>query len=217
MPATTSPPPQAQEQRVVLHGISWETYERLLADHLDASSPRFTYDQGELEIMSPSIEHEKLKEFIADVAGIVAEEWEMDFEKAGSTTFRSRNLEQGLEPDSCLYLQNAEPIRWKQAIDLRVDPPPDLVIEIELTSPAVSKLPIYARLGVPEIWLYKGSVRILTLVGDGYEEACKSRVLPPLTDHTLSQFVDQKKTLTTLAWRRMVRNWAREQRPGTQQ
>jgi Uma2 family endonuclease len=212
MPATISPPLQSQEQRVVLRRISWETYERLLADQVDASSPRFTYDQGELEIMSPSAAHEQLSWALAAVAEIAAEEWEVEFENAGSTTFRRRDLEQGLEPDSCFYLQNAERIRWKQEIDLQIDLPPDLVIEIEITSPAISKLPIYARLGVPEIWLYNGSVKILRLAGDRYEEARESSVLPPLSDDVLLQLVDQKKTLTTLAWRRVARDWARQHR-----
>jgi Uma2 family endonuclease len=209
MPTIVSPPPEVREQRVVMKQVSWETYERLLAANMDASSPRLTYNQGTLEIMSPSVEHERLKKVLATIADLVAEEQGREFEDLGSTTFRRRDFEGGAEPDACFYLQNVEHIRRKQEIDLAVDPPPDLVIEVEISSPAVSKLSIYARLGVPEIWLTDGqSVRILRLADGQYKSSEKSEVLPPLTELVLSEFLRQSKTLTTLAWRRVVRDWA---------
>jgi Uma2 family endonuclease len=148
----------------------------------------------------------------ASVMELVAEEWEVEFKCLGSTTFRRRELEQGLEPDSCFYIQNVERIRAKEEIDLSFDPPPDLVIEIELTRPAVSKLPIYAGLRVPEIWLADGqSARILCLAADGYQRSEQSQVLAPLTATVLSGFLEKSRRLKTLAWRRMVREWARAQ------
>jgi len=212
MPTIISPPQEEREQRFILRHVSWETYESLLADHADARSPRFTYSEGMLEIMSPSSEHEKLIQVFATIAELVAEELEIEFANLGSTTFRRRDLKRGTEPDACFYIQNVERIRGKKEIDLRVDPPPDLVIEIEITSPAVAKLPVYARLRVPEIWLHDGRApRILRLSGDQYEDRDRSGVLPSLTQSVLSEFCEQSKTLTTLAWRRTVRTWAREQ------
>jgi Uma2 family endonuclease len=165
-----------------------------------------------LEIMSPSSEDERLNHVLATLAELVAEERKIEFQNLGSTTFRRQDLERGTEPDSCFYIQNVERIRGKKGIDLRVYPPPDLVIEIEITSPAVAKLPVYARLRVPEIWLHDGRApRILRLSGDQYEDCDRSGVLPSLTLSVLSEFCEQSKTLTTLAWRRMVRTWAREQ------
>jgi Uma2 family endonuclease len=203
---------QVGEQRFVLRHVSWASYESLLADHTDASTPRFTYSEGMLEIMSPSSEHEELNEILAMIADIVAEEQQVEFKKFGSTTFRRRELKKGTEPDSCFYIQNVERIRGKKEIDLKVDPPPDLVIEVEITSPAVPKLPIYARLRVPEIWLYDGhATRILCLAGDQYENSKRSAVLPCLTEAVLSEFLEQSKTLSTLNWRRVVRTWARQQ------
>ena len=109
-------------------------------------------------------------------------------------------------------MQNVERIGGKREINLAVDPPPDLVIEVEITSPALSKLFIHARLGVPEIWLTDGQgVRILRLADGQYKSSEKSEVLPPLTELVLSEFLLQSKTLTTLAWRRLVRNWARQE------
>jgi Uma2 family endonuclease len=207
-----SPPQEEREQRVFLRHVSWETYESLLADHADARSPRFTYCQGMLEIMRPSSEHEKLIQVLAIIAELVAEEQDIEFDNLGCTTFRRRDLKRGTEPDACFYIQNVERIRGKKEIDLTVDPPPDLVIEIEIPSPAVAKLPVYARLGVPEIWRHDGrTTRILRLSGDDYKECDRSGVLPSLTPSVLSEFCEQSKTLTTLAWRRMVRTWAREQ------
>jgi Uma2 family endonuclease len=211
MPTTISPPREEREQRVVLGHVSWETYESLLADHADVRSPRFTFSEGILEIMSPSSEHEELNHIMATIADIIAEEQQVEFKCLGSTTFRRRDLSRGTEPDSCFYIQNVESIRGKKEIDLMVDPPPDLVIEVELTSPAVAKLPVYARLRVPEIWLHDGHApRILRLSGDQYEESDRSGVLPSLTQSVLSAFCRQRGTLTTLAWRRMVRTWAKQ-------
>jgi len=210
MPSILSPPHELREQRVVMNQVSWETYERLLAANIDASSPRLTYNQGTLEVRSPSLEHERLKKVLATIADLVAEEKGIEFEDLGSTTFRRRDFEGGAEPDACFYVQNVERIRGKREIDLVVDPPPDLVIEVEITGPAVSKLPIYARLGVPEIWLTDGiSLRILRLADGEYRASERSAVLPFLTESVLSEFMEQSRTLTTLAWRRMVRNWAR--------
>ncbi len=132
------------EQRVALHNISWSTYERLLADNETNSAPRFTYDRGELEIMSPSPEHEKLNRRIAQLVLAVADELGVEVEDLGSTTFRREDLERGFEPDSCFYIQNEEKVRGTNCIDPAADPPPDLVIEIDITSPSFSKLPIYA-------------------------------------------------------------------------
>src|SRR3954462_13121446 len=144
------------EHRVILHNTSWETYERLLADNENNSAPRFTYDRGELEIMSPSPEHEKFNRRIAQLVLAVSDELGIEAEDLGSTTFRREDLARGFEPDSCFYIQNEERIRGKGRIDLTVDPPPDLVIEIDITSPSFSKLPIYAQIGVPEVRRYDG-------------------------------------------------------------
>jgi Uma2 family endonuclease len=215
MATVISPPQEDQEEReerFLLRHVSWETYESLLADYADSSSPRFTYCEGMLEIMSPSSEHEELIEVMATIADIIAEEQQIEFKCLGSTTFRRRDLKRGTEPDACFYIQSVERIRGKKEIDLTVDPPPDLAIEIEITNPAVPKLPVYARLRVPEIWLHDGRApKILRLSGDQYEECDRSGVLPSLTQSVLSEFCEQCKTLTTLAWRRMVRIWAREQ------
>jgi Uma2 family endonuclease len=199
------------EQRVVLHNIGWNTYERLLADHENNSAPRLTYDRGELEIMSPSPEHEKFNRRIAQLVLAVAEELGIEAEDLGSTTFRREDLERGFEPDSCFYIQNEEQVRGKDRIDPTVDPPPDLVIEIDITSPFFSKLPIYAQIGVPEVWRYDGErMTILVLEGSAYAETADSIVLPPVTSKVLTDFVEKIKSMKRKAWLKEVREWSRE-------
>src|SRR5437899_2960095 len=166
--ATVLQPP---DQRVVLRKVSWETYEGLLAGQEDSSAPRFTYDRGTLEIMSPLPEHEEVNRALASLVENVAVEWRMSFRNLGSTTFKREDLGRGFEPDSCFYLQNAERMRGKARIDLTVDSPPDLVIEIDVTHSSLDKLPIYAALGVPEVWRSDGSgLAILVLEEGVYRE-----------------------------------------------
>ena len=137
---------------VVLTNVTWATYERLVDDLADCSAPRLTYDRAVLEITSPTPEHERLNRMLTDLIGAIAEELDIDTENLGSSTFKREDLERGFEPDSCLYIQNAARVRGKSRLDLSMDPPPDLVIEIDITSASIEKLPIYALLGVPEVW-----------------------------------------------------------------
>jgi Uma2 family endonuclease len=207
METVKSPP----EQHMALHNISWDTYEGLLADRADSSAPRFTYDRGTLEIMSPSAEHEESNRALAALVEVVAEELDLDLRNLGSTTFRREDLQRGFEPDSCFYLHNEPRVRGKGEIDLTVDPPPDLVIEIDITKPSLDKLPIYAQVGVPEIWRYDGRrVAILTLAGATYAEVARSRVLPALTGAVLSHFSEESRAMRRADWLRRVRAWTRE-------
>ncbi|CAN5553677.1 Uma2 family endonuclease [soil metagenome] len=199
------------EQKVLLNNVSWETYESLLEDHWDSSGPRFTFDRGMLEIMSPSPEHEAYNRSIALLVEFVAEKLGIDVYNLGSTTFRREDLERGFEPDSCFYIRNEEQVRGKDRIDLDVDPPPDLVIEVDITSPSTNKLPIYAQLGVPEVWRYDGEkLEILKLENGGYAESPESVALPALTSSTLSQLMGRSKSLRRTVWLREVRRKARE-------
>ena len=166
--------------------------------------------------MSPSVEHEGLARTIAMIVSIVAEELEVDVLDAGSTTFKREDLERGFEPDACFYIQNECRIRGLRRIDLTVDPPPDLVIEVDITSPSLNKLPIYASIGVPEVWRHDGErLTVLRRQGDRYAEATVSGVLPPLDASVLSGFVAASWAQGRTVWMRAVREWARRQRDET--
>ncbi len=199
------------EQRVILRNLSWETYERLLYEHGDGSSPRLTFDRGVLEIMSPSAEHERYNLRIADLIGILADEMNIEVEGLGASTFTREDLERGFEADSCFYVQNVERVRNKERVDLDMDPPPDLVIEIEITSPSINKLPVFAEFGVPEVWLYNGDrVAIFRLSHGQYEGGKESAVFPGVSAVILTQLLQQGKALGRTGWLRLTRAWARE-------
>ena len=196
------------EQRVILRNISWETYERLLAENADCRNPRLAYDRGILEITSPSAKHEELSYVITLLVNIVTEELEIDVRGFGSTTFRRQDLARGFEPDSCFYIQGVEDISGKSSLDLATDPPPDLVIEIDLTSASLDKFPIYAQVGVPEIWRYDGTaLQIFSLEHGTYVEQQVSTVLPILTRNVLSRFMRDSKSLKRTVWLRNLRHW----------
>src|SRR5262249_6275318 len=158
MSTVLSPP----EARVILHNISWSLYEQLLAAHEDKNSPHFVYDRGKLEITVLSYEHEELNRLLDNCIAVIAMEWNIEYCNAGSTTFKREDLERGFEPDSCFYVQHAEQITGKKRLDLSVDPPPNLVLEVDIPHPSLDKLSIFAAVGVPELWLYTAAlIRIL--------------------------------------------------------
>ena len=199
------------EERVVLQNVSWETYERLLADHGDAPVPRFTYDRGMLEIMSPSLEHEEYRQALTLVVEELADGLGMDIRNLGSTTFKRSKLERGFEADACFYVQSAARMQSKSSIDPAVDPAPDLVIGVEITTSALNKLPIYADFHVPEIWRYNGAkLVVLLLSGTEYIVSRNSLAFPRVFADDLSRLVRQSTILRRREWRTQLRNWLRE-------
>lgn len=208
VPSATQP--REAVQRVILPGVSWSTYEALLADMQDSHAAHFAYDQGVLEIMAPSYEHESVKGHLALLVNALAEEFDIDVTGAGSTTFRREDLAKGFEPDECFYIRHAELVRGKKQIDLTNDPPPDLVIEIDITGPSLSKFPIFAALGIPEVWRYDGTrVTIFTLAGNEYVERPESIALPKVTSAILTELLGASRQVKRTAWLRQVRTWAR--------
>ncbi len=208
MVATMNPPEQAA-QTVILRNVSWSLYQQLLAEHQDVVNPRFAYDRGTLEIKMASFEHEQINRLLADIFGLLADELETDFIDAGSTTFDREDLEQGFEPDTCFYIEHVEAVRGQSQIDLRHDPPPDLVIEIDITHPSLNKFPIFAGLGIPETWRYhKGQLTIFHLEGSEYREQPVSRAFPGVTGERLTQLIAASRQLKRTDWLREVRDWA---------
>lgn len=139
------------EQRTILHNISWETFETLLRETGENRGSRFAYDCGTLEIMTPLFEHENPKSNFANFIVALAEELAIEVKSAGSTTLKRKIVNRRIEPDNCYYIQNEPAVKGRQELDLESDPPPDLAIEIDITSSSVDKLGIYSALGVPEL------------------------------------------------------------------
>lgn len=195
-------------QCVILHGVSWETYERLLMEHEENSSTHFTYDQGTLEIMVLSAEHENHKDIIFLLISALAEELDIDIESFGSTTFRREDLARGFEPDTCFYIKTVALVKGKRRLDLRVDPPPDLVVAIDITSPSLNKFPVFAALGVAEVWRYDGAqVHILALRDNRYMAQAQSVFFPLVTGKVLTELMESSQSLKRNVWLRRVREW----------
>jgi Uma2 family endonuclease len=178
------------DPQVVLRNVSWETYEKLLEDLSDCSVPHLTYDRGDLEIVSPTNPHEEFNRTLNLIVEVVAAELEVSLRVLGSSTFKRKDIKQGFEPDSCFYVTSAKRIRGKKKLDLGVDPPPDLVIEIDITTSSIQKMPIFANFGVPELWQYDGrSLRMWKLQGDEYTRIESSLAFPILTPGVLEDFL----------------------------
>ena len=183
----------SDEQRLVLYNVPWSTYETLLNLFEQNRSLRMNYDSGRLELMTVSQLHEMLKKLLARLFEALTEELDIPILGLGNMTNKRQDLEKGLEPDECWYIQHEEQMRNKK-IDWEVDPPPDLFIEVEVSQSLVSRLAICAKLGVPEIWRYDGrQIRFYRLGEDGaYQEIQQSDAIPPLRPEHLQSFLEQR-------------------------
>ena len=197
--------------RLVLDGISWETYEKLLDDLGDQPSPRMTYDRGRLEFMLPTDEHEEYKHLI----GLMVVFWSVGkrIPQRGlaSMTIRKRHLLRGLEPDECFYVLNEQAVRGKKKIDLSVDPVPDLAIEVDVSRPSEEKLEIYAVLGIPEVWLFDGdSLRVHQLSAEGkYVMREDSINLPGFPLAQVPEWVERAFDTDETSWAIEFQEWVR--------
>jgi Uma2 family endonuclease len=207
MAALLTPP----VHQVVLSGVSWETYQRLLAEHQDKNGTRFTYNEGTLEIMVLSARHEQPNRILSLLVEVLAEEFGVDLCPLGSTTFQRAELLKGFEPDSAFYLEHASAV-WGREVDPALDPPPDLIIEVDVTSSSLDRFPIFAAFGVPEVWRYDGSrVAIFHLHGGRDSEAEFSRAFPPLRGVEATRLLEDSRQTRSTEWLRRVRDWARQQ------
>jgi Uma2 family endonuclease len=195
---------------VQLNNISWQMYETILEEMGEGYAARLAYYKGTLEIRMPLPKHERAKSMIGDLVKVLLEELEIDCEPLGSTTFKKEDMETGVEPDDCFYIQNEAAIRGKDRIDLTIDPPPDLAIEIDNTSS--TSLSSYQALGVPELWRYNGRVLQINLLQYGkYVESQVSPNFPafPLIE-VIPQYLEQSKANGRNATIKAFRNWVRE-------
>ncbi|HEX5445495.1 MAG TPA: Uma2 family endonuclease [Pirellulales bacterium] len=203
--------PLSGEERVVLRGVSWQTYETL-RDIASNSHLRMAYDEGTLELMSPSDDHEWLKRLIGQMIEAFTEELSIPRRSFSATTWKRRTPDKGLEADECYYILSHPKVRSRRRIDLAVDPPPDLALEIDLRPGEVQKSLIYAALGVPEIWRWEDDVlQAYSLESSGqYLPREFSLNLPKLRVADLEQFIDFEQASDESAWIKVFRAWVRE-------
>lgn len=192
--ATVSAPPLAANGAgcVVLHGVSWEVYQALRQPE-ENNHLRMTYDRGDLEIMSPQRKHGKIVSLLA----LMIYEWtrrhRIKIESGGNMTCDRADLERGLEPDLCYWIAQQAAVRGKDRIDLLVDPPPDLALEVDVSRSAIPKLPIYESLRIPEVWRWGAGLEVLKVGKDlHYSVRTTSSALPGFPVSIAEDFLRQR-------------------------
>jgi Uma2 family endonuclease len=209
--------PEIAEQRVILSNVSWQTFEQLLTELGDKRATRLAYNEGLLEIMTPLGPHENSNRFIESLIGAIADELNLNLKRFGSLTLKRAKKLKGAEPDSCYYIQNEPLVRSKQEIDLNNDPPPDLVLEIDITSGSMDKQPIYAAIGIPEFWHYNGNkleIFVLEPSNQEYQKVTQSLTFPWMPLDIIPRFIRQSLVDGETATLRAFRAWVREQQKG---
>ncbi|MCC5665274.1 Uma2 family endonuclease [Nostoc sp. CHAB 5784] len=198
-------------QRVLLRDVTWQELETILEDLGEHRAARIAYDSGILEIMASLPEHEYDKEIIGDLVKALLEELNTEFISLGSTTFKNQVMAQGIEPDQCFYIKNESKIRGKKRLDLTVDPPPDLALEIDITSRTHPN--IYEALKVPELWRFdKGKLQINVLQDGHYVESQQSLNFPKFKlIETIPQYLEQSTTAGRNATLKAFRLWVQKQ------
>jgi Uma2 family endonuclease len=198
--------------RVMFHNVNWQEFEAILEEFGDHRAARLAYSQGTLEIRMPLPKHEVAKVIIGDLVKILLEELELDCESFGSTTFKREDMASGVEPDDSFYIENHARMIGKERIDLNIDPPPDLAIEVDVTSK--TQLDAYEALGVPELWRYEDGKLQINILQDGkYIQSEISPTFPNLPIlEVIPRFVEQSRTLGRSPTLRRFRQWVRDLR-----
>lgn len=195
---------------LVLNDISWETYEKLLDLFAEHPKLRLTYYKGTLELMTPLSDHETYSWNLGRLIAVLADELGLEIRGVKSTTWRSEPNAVGKEADESFYIQNEVAVRSKLKIDLTVDPPPDLAIEIDTTHSSIDKMAVYTELKVPEVWRYKnGTISINILTDTGYVESETSLAFGSFPVQELSRFMQLDPEKGENARMREFREWVR--------
>ncbi len=201
-------------ERRILYGVTWAEYQKLLDDLGEHRSVLVSFSKGVLEIMPLSLGHELYKESISRFVSILMEELDINIQPAGSTTLQLESLESGVEPDTSFFIRHADYMIGKDTHDLLEDPPPDLVVEIDVSRPRYSKKEIYARMGVPEFWQYNGQTfKIFALDEDEYVEVDHSPSFPFIRSGDLAALLERSKTENNLSTLKSFREWVRANKP----
>ncbi|NER21407.1 MAG: Uma2 family endonuclease [Symploca sp. SIO1C2] len=197
-------------QQLLMTNVSWQMYQQLLEEFGEKRGSRINYSRGVLEIMVPLPEHEDDKVIIADLVKVILEELDIEFRSLGSTTFKSEIMKQGIEADDCFYIENEAAVRGKKRIDLTVDPPPDLALEIDITSR--TKFDNYEALGVGELWRFNGrQLEINQLQAGKYIRVNESPHFPgfPLSE-VIPQYLESSKIEGRNKIIKAFRAWVRQ-------
>jgi Uma2 family endonuclease len=203
----------APSQRFLLYEADWEQYNQIRRSLDDRGQHAFiTFDGHRIELMSPSLEHERAGELIGQLVRAIARVTRTEYLSGGSTTFRRRDLQRGLEADKCFWIQNEMKLHGVKRIDLRVHPPPDLAVEVEVSRRLLDRKSIYARLGVAELWVYNGKSFRLMRLGDEkqYHSAQASSVFPTIRFAGVERLLQRAGNIGELEWQAALEKWVRK-------
>jgi Uma2 family endonuclease len=194
--------------------MSWDVYEELLEELEGKRHVRISYDNGRMEIMTLSPEHEEPSRLFTHFIQIFTEELDLEFISIGSTTLRRKSRLQGKESDDCFYIGDLDRIIGKKRLDLDFDEPPDLAIEVDVTNSTVNRMAIYAGLGVPEVWRYdEYQVEFHRLAGKRYEQVSASALFPFLPPSVVAEHLPIGYTQGVNTMRRAFREWVQAHKP----
>ncbi|MFM7517500.1 MAG: Uma2 family endonuclease [Pirellula sp.] len=197
---------EESETRIVLENVSWEIFVAL-ADERRGSVPRLSYDEGVLEMMSPKRKHENISCLLGRMIEAYSEIKGIEILSVASVTVKRSDLKKAYEADESYYVTNIDKILAKEELDFKVDPPPDLVIEVELTSSAIDKLELFAAMQVREVWRHDGtSVQFYRLSSGRYECIAESTELPGLSSDLINRYLDQRLQAGETTWIRAFRS-----------
>jgi Uma2 family endonuclease len=210
----SSPPtPALGERRLTLRHISWDAYSQMLNALGDRRAVRLHYCQGTLELMVPLEIHEQSSDLVGVFIRALAFGAGLTIKGLASTTLRFRNLERGAEPDKCYYLQN-EPLVRGRPVNLDNDPPPDLVVEIDITHTDLDKNLLYSAMGIPELWRFDGqTLRIFHLEGGFYQSSPISYAFPWMTAGIFEDFLGQCQELGETQAYHNLNTWIQQHCP----
>jgi Uma2 family endonuclease len=195
---------------MAIAGLTWKTYEALLQEMGENRSTRIAYDRGVLEIRMPGEPHEIINRLLAKIITMLAMEFGMEANDFGSVTLNREELDRGIEPDSCFYIQNAAKGQGMEGT-VSESLPPDLALEVDIASSSASKMAIYQAIGVPEVWLYRRNALKIQLLQNGqYEEVANSQAFPMVSVEQLNQWIEMRKAETDLTVLRDVQQFCRE-------
>jgi Uma2 family endonuclease len=202
--------PVRGDQRVVFHDVPWQTYVGLL-NARGEGLVRLTFHRGVLEIMTLSKLHEILSEVLDNLVKVLVKEYGLEVQSVGSMTMHAEELQSGAEADKAYYIRHEEVVRDREEYDPAIDPPPDLAVEVDLSSSSSRRMLVFAELGIPEVWRYDGErLDFRSLGQDGkYHAIERSIAFPGLSAADLESFVHRRGTMGEIALDEELAKWVR--------
>jgi Uma2 family endonuclease len=203
----------SRPQQFLLYEADWKQYDQLRRSLDERGQHAFiTFDGHRIELMSPSGEHDRASELIGQLVRAIARITQTEYISGGSTTFKRRDLQRGVEPDKCFWIQNQAKLHGIKRLDLRVHPAPDLAIEVEVSRRLLDRKGIYARLRIPEIWVYnRKSFQILQLGEEQeYRPTEASGVFPMIRFAGVERLLERAASKGELEWETILEKWVRK-------